>query len=68
MSGSGEWRRSSFCESGACVEVRARYGGELVELQDSTDEWPRLMVTAEAWDAFIEGVKVGEFDRDKLGA
>lgn len=52
------WVRSSFCESNGCVEVaidRAIYV--------KADHGPEVLVfTAEEWQAFIAGVKAGEFD------
>lgn len=56
------WRKSSF-SSGAenCVEVaEATDGGRW--LRDTKDRSrPAHHFTATAWDAFIEGVKDGEF-------
>lgn len=70
----GEWRRASSCDTGNCVEVQ--YGcdaGQCVEVSTSAGmRWVRdskggtdsgvLMFTEEEWQAFITGVKAGEFD------
>jgi hypothetical protein len=55
-----EWRRSTRCESGACVEVR-RLGDE-VQLRNSTRPEHSLGFSREAWREFRQGVLVGEFD------
>lgn len=57
------WRKSSYSQGeGACVEVAdAPDGGRY--LRDSKDRTrPRHYFTAPEWDAFIRGVKDGEFD------
>lgn len=60
------YRKSSFCSSGACVEVAVLPGGE-VSLRDSKDESPAPHVfTPQEWVAFTEGVKNGEFDYSTL--
>ncbi|MFE6050509.1 DUF397 domain-containing protein [Kitasatospora sp. NPDC056446] len=56
-----EWRKSSF--SGAqseCVEMASGVTG-VVPVRDSKDpDGPALRFTAEAWAAFVGGVKAGE--------
>lgn len=58
------WKKSTF-STGAqqCVEAaRARDGGRWV--RDSKDRsGPAHYFTAAEWDAFVTGVKDGEFDR-----
>ncbi|WP_037355481.1 DUF397 domain-containing protein [Amycolatopsis orientalis] len=58
-----QWRKSSF-SGGAqqCVEVAVTAdGGRLV--RDTKDRsLPAHRYTAAEWDAFIKGVKAGEFD------
>ena len=56
------WRKSSRSQFNACVEVR--FVGESVPLRNSRDpDGPVLVFTAREWDAFVAGVKLGEFDR-----
>ena len=56
------WRKSSRSQYNACVEVR--FCGDRVPLRNSRDpDGPVLVFTAPEWDAFVEGVKRGEFDR-----
>ena len=56
------WRKSSRSQFNACVEVR--FLGESVPLRNSRDpDGPVLVFTAPEWDAFVAGVKRGEFDR-----
>jgi hypothetical protein len=54
------WRRSTFCGSGACIEVAKV--DESYLLRDSKDpEGPVLTFTPAEWDAFVAGVQAGEF-------
>ena len=56
------WRKSSRSQFSACVEVR--FVGDRVPLRNSRDpDGPVLVFTAREWDAFVAGVKLGEFDR-----
>jgi hypothetical protein len=56
------FRRSSFCGSGACVEVDRNRGG-MVAVRDSKNPGqPALVFTPEEWVEFIRGAKAGEFD------
>ncbi|HKT05847.1 MAG TPA: DUF397 domain-containing protein [Rugosimonospora sp.] len=55
------WRRSRRCESGACVEVARAHGGYAV--RDAKDpDGPVLAFTPGAWEAFLAGVRGGEFE------
>jgi hypothetical protein len=58
-----EFRTSSFCNLGNCVEVGRSPEGSVV-VRDSKDPERRasLVFTAEEWWAFVAGVKNGEFD------
>jgi Domain of unknown function (DUF397) len=58
-----EYRISSYCSGGGCVEVGRTPGGPVV-VRDSKDPERRasLVFTAEEWAAFVAGVKDGEFD------
>lgn len=56
-----EFRTSSFCSIGDCVEVGALPGG-VVAVRDTKDRGKELRFTTEEWSAFVSGVKAGEFD------
>jgi Domain of unknown function (DUF397) len=56
-----EFRVSSFCSFGNCVEVgRSPEGAVMV--RDTKDRAQELTFTNEEWVAFVAGVKAGEFD------
>ena len=56
-----EWKRSSYCDGGTCVEVATV--GDHTLIRDSKDpDGPMLRFTAAEWDAFVSGVKGNEFD------
>ncbi|HET8684599.1 MAG TPA: DUF397 domain-containing protein [Micromonosporaceae bacterium] len=60
MAGDGQikWRRSSWCESNACVEV-GRGRGRVV-VRDSTDpDGPVLSFPPQEWAAFVDWLKHG---------
>lgn len=54
------WRRSSFCWSGECVEVAIADGEVLVK--DSTRLHGIQRYTADEWRSFVRAVKSGELD------
>jgi Domain of unknown function (DUF397) len=57
-----EFRVSSFCSYGSCVEV-GRTDDGAVHVRDAKDRTQQaLAFTVEEWVAFIAGVKAGEFD------
>ncbi|MEV8504283.1 DUF397 domain-containing protein [Actinoplanes sp. NPDC051475] len=57
----GQWRRSSRCSTGACVEV-AQFADRIM-IRDSKDlAVPALTFTRDEWSAFVRGVKANEFD------
>lgn len=56
-----EYKVSSFCSFGNCVEVgRSPEGAVMV--RDTKDRAQELRFTDEEWVAFVAGVKAGEFD------
>ena len=57
---SPEWRKSSFCASGTCVEV-AKVDDAYLIRDSKSPEAGHLSFTAEEWDAFRKGVLAGEF-------
>jgi hypothetical protein len=59
-----QFRRSTFCQGGTCVEVAPLPDGQIA-VRDSKDlSVPRHVYTQDEWVAFIQGVKAGEFDFD----
>jgi hypothetical protein len=63
-----DFRRSSFCVGGACVEVAALPGDEIVvrDAKDKRSDAPVLRFTTTEWDAFVNGVLGGEFSTAAL--
>lgn len=57
---------SSFCQDGGCIEVVDQDG--LICLLNTSPESRSYVVSATyaEWEAFIKGVKAGEFDLDKI--
>ena len=56
------FRKSTFSGNGGCVEVCRRADGVIL-LRDSKDvNRPAHEFTAREWDAFLAGVRNGEFD------
>ncbi|WP_310361772.1 DUF397 domain-containing protein [Catenuloplanes atrovinosus] len=50
------WRRSTRCDTSACVEVATAHSGTSV--RNSTDAaGPMLIFSAEAWRAFLGKIK-----------
>jgi hypothetical protein len=62
-----EWAKSSFSHvNGNCVEVTG-LSTQMIRIRDSKNpEGPALLFTPTEWDAFLDGVRNGEFDR-RLG-
>lgn len=58
-----EFKVSSFCDLGNCVEVGQVPGGD-VTVRDTKDRErsSSLVFTPDEWGAFVAGVKNGEFD------
>jgi hypothetical protein len=58
-----EWRKSTRSQGGSanCVEVARNLPG-IIAVRDSKDpEGPKLVFTPGEWDAFVGGVRDGEF-------
>lgn len=56
------WRTATKSSGSDCVEV-ARAPADMIAVRDSKDrDGPVLRYTAAEWDAFLDGVKRGEFD------
>jgi Domain of unknown function (DUF397) len=57
-----EWRRSSYCANGNCVEVA--FVGSHVLVRDSKDQdGPVLRLGSGDWKVFLDGVRGRTFDR-----
>jgi hypothetical protein len=55
------WHRASFCATGECVEVTEQDG--MILLRDSKHpDGGILQYRSEEWQAFVHGIKAGEFD------
>ena len=57
------WRKSSYSGNGGgdCVEVASNRPG-IVAVRDSKNvPGPELAVSDQAWSAFVQGIKHGEF-------
>ena len=55
------WRTSSLCDLNGCVEVAIL--DDQVAVRDAKDRTgPILLFSAPEWDAFVGGVRGGEFD------
>jgi len=58
------WVKSSLSFSnGNCVEVAALPGGAVGVRSSRDPQGPALTFTRGEWDAFLGGVRLGEFDR-----
>jgi hypothetical protein len=56
----GGWFKSSFSNTGGCVEVNL---SDVVQVRDSKDPHGAVLTfTAHEWCAFLQGVLQGEFD------
>lgn len=59
----GVWRKSGYSTSnGSCVEIAGEDTGVAVRDTKLGEDSPVLHYTPAEWDAFIKGVKDGEFD------
>lgn len=56
-----EWRRSSKCSNGACVEVARRDKAIMVRRAGGPDGMV-LTIQAGEWREFVAGVRAGRFD------
>lgn len=62
------YKTSSFCGAGGCVGIGLQRDGGVLVADTKIADGPRLRFTCEEWDAFVAGVKNGEFDRASLEA
>ena len=58
------WRKSSFSNGngGNCVETAKLPGGGMAVRDTKNRDGAILRFTKGEWEAFVKGVKVGEFD------
>ena len=56
-----DYKISSFCSGGDCVEVGMRDGG-VVAVRDTKDRSRELTFSSHEWAAFVAGIKRGAFD------
>jgi hypothetical protein len=57
---------SSYCDNGGCVAVAISSDETITVRDEKHADAPVLSFTAAEWDAFVAGVKGGEFDRAAL--
>ncbi|GAA0406224.1 DUF397 domain-containing protein [Acrocarpospora corrugata] len=57
------WKKSSYSDStgGNCVQV-ARHAGGFAVRDSKNPQGGHLYFTPDEWNAFLNGVKAGEFD------
>lgn len=56
------WHTALSCESGACVQVAAADRDAILIGSTRQPGGPLLEYTAAEWNAFVNGVKAGDFD------
>jgi hypothetical protein len=56
------YKKSSFCNSGTCVEVAHLSTGDIALRDAKNPTVPPHVFTRDEWTAFVAGVRNGEFD------
>ncbi|MEV0900801.1 DUF397 domain-containing protein [Actinoplanes sp. NPDC049802] len=56
---SADWRTSSFCSTGNCIQVAAI--DDSIALRDSKNPDAVQMYSRDEWNAFLDGVTDGDF-------
>ncbi|GGM15829.1 DUF397 domain-containing protein [Dactylosporangium sucinum] len=56
-----EWRKSDFCGSSSCVEV-AKHADSFLVRDAKNPNGSVLTFDRAEWDAFVAGVRAGNFD------
>lgn len=58
------WHKSSFSngQGGNCVETLTLPDGSRAVRHSKDQDGPALIFTSGEWDAFLKGVRAGEFD------
>ena len=59
------WRKSTRSGTNGCVEVALDTAEVAVRDSKQHGNGPVLLFTAHEWDAFLAGVRDGEFDRSR---
>ena len=61
-----EFKISSFCSAGGCVEVGHSPSDDAVVVRDSKDPLRSVSITfgGQQWDTFLSGVRRGEFNAE----
>jgi predicted secreted Zn-dependent protease len=60
-----DWHKSSYSsQDGNCVEVATNLPGIVAVRDSKAPAGPRLVLTTDEWQAFINGVHRGEFEFD----
>ncbi|MGQ0576959.1 MAG: DUF397 domain-containing protein [Pseudonocardia sp.] len=62
------FHRSSFCDQWNCVAVAALPSAEIAvrDTKDDRPDAPVLRFSATEWEAFVAGVRAGEFSPEAL--
>ena len=58
-----QWRKSSYCSNGTCIEVAKQADQYLIRDSKNPDTAP-LAFTADEWSAFSRGFHEGQFRFD----
>jgi hypothetical protein len=61
---SAMWRKSSYSSAngGNCVEVACNLPGAVAVHDSKNPDGPKLAFREQAWSAFVQAIKHGEFD------
>ncbi len=59
---SGEWKVSSFCSSGTCVQVQVSRDSGVIRVRNSQKPEAAITFDTDEWAAFVAGVRNAEFD------
>jgi hypothetical protein len=63
-----EFKISSFCTGGGCVEVGHSPGATAVRDSKDPSRAVTISVSPAAWNSFLEGVKTGDWSGASTGA
>lgn len=57
------YRTSSFCNYGECIAVGVSASGSIAIKDTKASGHKALLFTSEEWQAFVKGIKNGDFDQ-----